>query len=402
MKKLLTVIIIALSIGSYAQWGAIQKSIEKKTESHFRHKGEKIGEKHAEEGIKKGEDAAIEGVDKLTNWSDEQLADEETFIDTNLIEYNDIIWPLLSFTPGENVIFYDRPFSYEKEGKEPQNFYLKEKSRGKIQVLDMDMDKALLASADGYLIPKVKNPEKDYLPDDFTIEFDFNITVSPFSKPMYLYLFDKIHQSGKNLKPIIINRNKVSYKDSSGYYPVVATDENGMSTWYHFSLSYNNGIMKVYLNERLMFKIKDDINPTGLTVEYMAYTPIMFKNFLITSNLKTIKEQINSGKLISYNIDYNPSSQKLDGISVSILSKIAKVLKEDKNTKLDIEVYFSKYPKEKNNKKYGLEKAGAIDKVLTAMGVDKSQINVFYKGSYIAKANDTNNKTAESVIFIKK
>jgi hypothetical protein len=406
MKKIiiLTIIILSHSLQIFAQWGSIQRAVEQKTERHFRKKGEAIGEKHAQEGINKGAEAAIEGIDKLTQWEDEQLADEKTFIDTNFIEYSEIQWQKLRFVPGNKIIFFDKPFPYEKDETEPENFFLKQKSRGKTQIIHIDEGSAIVVSADGYLIPKINNPEKDYLPDNFTIEFDFNTTITPFSKPIYLFLFDKEHQNGTGLKPIIINRNKVTYNDKKGIYPVADNDENGMSSWFHFAMSFNKGLIQVFLNERLMFATIDStINPTGMSLEYMAYAPIMFKNIMISSgNQKPLIERLNNGKLISYHIDYNTGKQKLDGISVSLLSKIAKILNENPDIKLDIEVYFSQFDNEKENKKYGLEKAGAIDKVLTAMNVNPEQITVNYKGSYKTSSGDINNKISESVIFIKK
>ena len=405
MKKLLTLtLLISIGFAGFAQWGSIQRAVERKTESHFRKKGEDIGKKHAEEGINKGAEAAVEGIDKLVEWEDEQLADEETFIDTNFIEADEIQWQILRFVPGDEIIFYDRPFNYEKDGDEPKNFFLKKKTRGKAQVVKTDWGNTIIVSADGYLIPKVPNPEKDYLPDNFTVEFDFSTTITPFSKPMYLFLFDKEHQNGDGLKPIIINRNKVTYNGTSRTYPVVDNDENGMSPWFHFSMSFNKGIMQIYLNERLMISTVDStINPTGITLEYMAYAPLMFKNFKITTgNQYPLKERLAKGEIVSYDIDYNADRKKLDGISISLLSKISKILKENKDMKMDIEVYYSQKEKEKDNKKYGLEKAGAIDHVLTAMGVDSKQINVYYKGSYNTSAGDENNKKAESVIFKKK
>ncbi len=401
MKIQITIFLIGLSISSFAQFGNIQRSIERKTKNHYEEKGEAIGEKHATEAANKGMQSASDGIDKLVAWEDEQLADEKIFIDTNFIEYTDIQWQRLRFVSGENVIFYDKPFNFEEDEKVPSNWHINGKSKGEVQVSRLDQGKIIIVSADGFLTPKIENIEQDYLPDNFTLEFDFMMPVVPFSKPFSIYFYAKDEQQDNNLAPIKINQNVVTYKDSSGYYPVVANDENGMSNWYHLSISYNKDFLQIFINERLMVTYKEDINPTGFTIDYFAIAPIFYKNFLIASNQEPIIDQINSGVFTTYDIDYIAYKNRLSGLSSSILSKVAKQLNDDPDLKLDIDVYFSQFDNDDENNKYGEEKTTAIAKTLLAMGVNVTQINMKFKGSVKQKPGSEDNLKSEVVCFRK-
>lgn len=399
--KLITVLFLALTINSFGQWGlgSIQRSVEKKTKNHFERKGEAIGEEHAEKGLK----AASDGVDKLVAWEDEQLADEKTFIDTNFIEASDIQWKRLWFVSGKDVVFYDKPFNFEEKKGVPSNWYAKKGTEKNIQVDQLDQGRSILVAGKGYLTPKVNNIESDYLSDNFTVEFDFMMPIVPFAKPFNVLFYAKDKQKENEIAPIKINQNKVWYKDSSGFYPVMANDEQtGMSNWYHVSISYNKGILQVFLNEKLMIAYKEDINPTGITFDYYAISPIFFKNFLIANNQQPIIEQINAGVFTSYDIDYIAYKNKLSGISGSILSKVAKQLTENPDLKLDIDVYFSQFDNADENKKYGEAKTTAIAKSLLAMGVNITQINLTYRGSVEHKKGSADNYKSEAVYFRKR
>ncbi len=407
MKKLLFIAVAALiSVGSYGQFG-----IQNKIKNHYKHKGEDIGKEHAkkaeQEGMKHAEDAeaeglkhAEEGVNKMETWYDPYYGEVEMFIDNNLIEASDVQWQKLTFVRGEDLIFYDKPFNYEEKRKSPSNWVIDTKSKGKVSVDELDQGKSILVSGKGYLSPKTENYQKDYLPDNFTFEFDFMMPVTPYAKPISVYFYG-IETKNSEIQPIVINKNIVSYKDSLSRYPVMAYDDNGMSNWYRLSVSFDKGLINVYLNEKKMITYQDDINPSGITIDYYAITPVFFKNFILAKNQKPIVDQIKDGKYISYNIDYSINASKLTGPSISELSQVAVVLIKNPEMKLDIDVYFSQSKKEKENKEYGEMKTDAVSKTLISMGVNEDQIKVKFKGSIISSEINPKNYLSEAVVFRK-
>ncbi len=407
-KNLILILLLAVSINTFGQFGgSIERHFRKKTEKKFKDKGEE----KAQEGIDKGVDAAFneadKGIDaaakeeqKFYDWADEEFADEAVFVDENLIDANNIQWQRLKFVTGKDIIFYDKPFNYEKEDKAPSNWIIQ--YRSSTEISDFDQGRMIITAGEGFLTPKVENIKEDYLPSHFTFEFDFMMPISPFSKPMNINFYAKNQQSKKGFWPIKINKNMVTYKDSTRHYPVMYLDEDGMDHWYRFSLSYDNGLIKIYLNERLMITYKDDIEPTGISIDYTAYTPIFFKNFIIATNIQSIDEQLNSGEYTSYNIDYVSYKELLSGRSITELAPIANILNANPEMKIEAEVYFSQHEKKKDNDKDGKKKAADIKTALVSMGASDDQITATYKGSIESSANNLDNKKSEMVVFRKK
>ncbi|OYT11862.1 MAG: hypothetical protein B6I18_02710 [Bacteroidetes bacterium 4572_112] len=184
----------------------------------------------------------------------------------------------------------------------------------------------------------------------------------------------------------------------------MAAQDNGMANWYRISISFDEGLLKVYMNEREMIVYNDkDLNPTGVTLDYYAVPPLSIKSFLISGAPKTIYDQIREeGKFTSYNIDYNIHTSKLPGISLSELTKIAAILIKNPDMKMDIDVYFSHMKREDENNDYGAGKTEAVKRSLIAMGVEEEQINVVYKGSIISSEINPKNRFSEAVVFTKK
>ena len=408
MKKLLFLAAVALiTVNSFGQFG-----IQNKIKNHYKHKGEEIGNEHAkkaeDEGMKHAEDAeeeglkhAEDGINKLEAWSDPYYGEVEMFVDNNLIEASDVQWQKLAFVRGEDLIFYDKPFNYENKRNEPSKWLFDKKSNGEVNVDELDQGKSILVAGKGYLSPKVENPGEDYLPENFTFEFDFMMPVTPYAKPISVYFYG-IETKNSEIQPIVINKNIVSYKDSLSRYPVMALDDNGMSNWYRLSVSFNKGLINVYLNERKMITYQDDINPTGITIDYYAITPVFFKNFILAKDQKPIVDQINDGEYTSYNIDYLIYKEKLSGVSIAELSQVAVVLIKNPEMKLDIDVYFSQSKKEKENKEYGKLKTEAVSKTLLSMGVAEDQITTNFKGNIISSEINPKNRLSEAVVFKKK
>lgn len=405
MYKILAItVLLAFSVNSFGQWGgSIQNHYKNKVKNSYKRKGKAEGQKHIDEQANKGLDEADKGIQKYEDWEEKEFADEKVFIDTNVIENSQIQWQRLRFVSGNKIIFYDKPFNFEENEKAPSNWYINEKSKGTTEISDLDEGKIIVVSADGYLTPKIANSENDYLPDNFTIEFDFMMPVTPFSKPMNINLYAIGKQDKKGFSQIKINKNKVSYKDSSAYYPVILNEEDNASlNWYRFSLSFDKGLIKIYLNERLMVSYNDEINPTGFSVDYFAYTPIFFKNFMIATDKVSVVDQVYAGGYTSYNINYLSYKNRLAGRSISDLSKIANLLKADPSMKMDVDVYFSQFEKENENTEMGQAKAKAVEDALVAMGVGKGQITVIYKGAIVSKEGSADNKKSEMVVFKKK
>jgi hypothetical protein len=387
-----------------AQFGRIHSAVTRKAKNHAEKKAVDYGSKQANKGIDKGFQAAEGGINELTAWEDEQFGDEMEYLDTTLIEASSIPWTRLNFATGKDLIFYDKPFSFDKKHKVPYYWIWNEKAKGEVQVGDVNQGYAIIGSYENYITPKVKNPKSDYLPKNFTFEFEYIMPVSPYSKPFKVFWYAKGQQEDQGYEPIMINRNKISYKDSTRSYPVVLDNTNNFEDWYRISVRYNNDTTRIYMNERLMiiFPESKSFNPSGITLDFVAYTPLMFKSFIIASNPKSVEEQLMEGKYTSYKIDYLRDVNRLTGVSMAELVRVAKVLIKNPDKKVDVDVYFSheqKKTKVKENDEYCAKKTELIKETLSSMGVDEKQLNMHAKGYIIPSDFNPKNNLSEAVIF---
>ena len=405
MKTIFTLLMLFVcSISLQAQFGRISNRVMHNAQRHAENKVVNYGTKQANKGIDKGLNEAEKGINKLTDWEDEEFGDEMEYLDTTLIEASSIPWTRLNFATGTDLIFYDKPFSFDKKHKTPFYWEWDKSTNGKVQIDDVDQGYAIVASAETHLTPKVKNMKEDYLPKNFTFEFEYVMPVVPISKPIKIQWYAMGEQEDLGYEPILINRNSVNYKDSSNTYPVVMDNTSNFEDWYRVSVRYNNDTTRIYLNERLMivYPEKKSFNPTGISLDFFAYTPILMKSFIIASNPKPIKEQLLDGKYTSYKIDYLRGSNRLTGVSMAELVRVAKVMVANPDKKLDVDVYFSheqNKTKVKENDEYCAQKAQLIKETLVSMGVDEKQLNVKSKGYIIPSDFNPKNSLSEAVIF---
>jgi len=405
MRRLFTIIVLlGFTFNLQAQFGRISNRVMHNAQRHAENKAVDYGTKQANKGVDKGFEEAEKGINKLVDWEDEEFSDEMEYLDTTLIDASSIQWARLTFATGQDLIFYDKPFSFDKKHKEPFYWIWDKSTNGKVQIDDVNQGYAIVASAETHLTPKVKDPKKDYLPDNFTFEFEFVMPVSPISKPIKIQWYAMGEQEDKGYEPIFINRNKINYKDSSNTYPVVLDNTTNFEDWYRVSVRHQDDTTRIYFNERLMiiYPEKESFNPTGISLDFFAYTPILLKSFIIASNPKPIEEQLLNGKYTSYKIDYLRSTNRLTGVSMSELVRIARVLIENPDKKVDVDVYFSHEQKKtevKENDAYCEQKAKLIKETLVSMGVDEKQLNVTPKGYIIPSDFNPKNSLSEAVIF---
>ena len=152
-------------------------------------------------------------------------------------------WAKFDFVSGNNVIFDDN-LNGEENGEFPSRWDLVEGRAGNAH---FDFENVIyLMSPDSKIIPFIENPNEDYLPDVFTLEFD-----AWFEKEEYshysIWLFDSKNQEFMELEPVNIYANMVSLHIQNtfkGYYPGTDDEYADVALWRHISLAFNKRSLK--------------------------------------------------------------------------------------------------------------------------------------------------------------
>ncbi|QDO94734.1 hypothetical protein FNB79_12430 [Formosa sediminum] len=158
---------MAFSVDSHAQ---LWKKLKEKAEDAI----VKSAEKEIDKTINGDAPSEIEDEEDIEN-----IEKSDTEIETTVHTDNDDItsldspeiWRNFRFVPGENVIFYD-DLSTEQIGEFPSRWDL---VKGGAEVVKINGEKAIILVAETSNIIKPLFNSKDYLGDEFTIEYDILI-----------------------------------------------------------------------------------------------------------------------------------------------------------------------------------------------------------------------------------
>ena len=102
-----------------------------------------------------------------------------------------LLWAKYDFVPGEKIFFQDNQEN-EQNGEFPSRWDLA--SGGGVENAVFDNQKVIYFREDGaFIVPYVQNPQNDYLPDQFTIEFDAWFEKGDYAK-YWVELYDSKNQ----------------------------------------------------------------------------------------------------------------------------------------------------------------------------------------------------------------
>ena len=175
--KLFLVAIFLLFVASYnAQF--IDKLV-KKAGKKVEREAENRTQKKVDKTIDKVFDKAEESIDKTVNGTPEQNKNQDQSQENSLPNEKgnsnapQLSWAKYDFVPGAEIIFEDNQDG-EQNGEFPSKWDL---DKGSVENANFDGQNVIYfikcnANSGGNIIPLIKNNTQDYLPEEFTVEFD--------------------------------------------------------------------------------------------------------------------------------------------------------------------------------------------------------------------------------------
>lgn len=238
-------------------------------------------------------------------------------------------------------------------------------------------------SEDSYIVPFMKNPKDDYLPDVFTLEFDAWFEAGEHCE-YRLELFDAKNQK-RGCNTITINANYADYKDLGGSLYPGANDENNQnkSYWRHIALSFNQRALKLYLDDARLLNIPNvECNPTGMTigVQYFNFAGIkginrFIKNIRIAEGgVKLYDRLLQDGKIIANGIRFDVNKATLRPESMGVINTIYKLMTEHPELRFSVEGHTDSDGDDSFNQKLSEQRAETVLNELVKMGMDRSRL----------------------------
>ncbi len=326
--------------------------------------GKKKKDKEKDEASESPEGA--EGGDQVTPVGAADASDEEK---------EELKWAKYDFVPGDRIIFEDDLLT-EENGEFPSRWDL---VAGNAEVAEFGGDMVIMMR-DGHpsIIPYFENPQNDYLPDIFTIEFDLYY---PGAGIFEIHLYDKKNQ--KSGSPTGYTSIDIYYSKEMrmANFKSSLPDENiEKARWMHIAIAYTSGKLKAYMDETRLLNIpRLDFDPKGLTLyTYHAKNDNLYylKNIRIAEGgVKYYDRIMEDGKIIANGIRFDVNKSTLKPESMGIINEIFELMKKYPDLKFSIEGHTDSDGEEAFNQTLSEERAKTVMDKLTKMGIPAERLS---------------------------
>ena len=328
-----------------------------------------------------------------------------------------------------SVIMYQDDVTAEQVGEFPSKWDL---FQGTVETKTLGGVKAINPTDNAQIQPLIKE-QGAYLPEEFTIEYDF-------------YYWPSKDDVGLNdIKLILAVTKNRSEFPGEGYdsgdltafvlkHGVCDTREHGYTFngnkegafeysfkkgWNHVALSFNKRALKVYFNDKRVVNLPRVNQPTWMCFQ----VPFEYKNLTFIRNVVIAKGAValydrnaqdvsavekaiqETGKFVTNNILFDTGKATLKQESMIEIMKVADYMKKNPNVRFEVQGHTDNQGSDKINDPLSQQRAEAIVKALEGLGVDGFNLRAVGKGSHEPVAdNKTEAGRAKNrrVEFIKK
>jgi len=361
----------------------LKKKINKEANRRANEKTNKAVKKGFDE-LEKGVKAAVEGEEEETEEKTGSDATKEEAAGKSPAtgpagqespeEALTLSWSKYDFVPGDHIIFEDN-LTGEENGEFPSRWDL---VRGNTEVAVFGGENVIMFR-DGApsIIPYVKNPERDYLPDVFTIELDLYHAAKGWFE---IYLYDRKNQkdpSSTGWSYLRVEEKQYQFGQARSQHP----DESltNKARWFHVSIAYTSGKLKAYMDETRLINIPHlEFDPTGLTLyTYHASNdnPYFVKNIRIAEGgVKYYDRFLQNGKIVTNGIRFDTGKASLRPESMGVMNEICTMLKEHPEINVSIEGHTDSDGDFDTNQKLSEERAKTVMNRLVSMGIDPNRL----------------------------
>jgi OOP family OmpA-OmpF porin len=275
------------------------------------------------------------------------------------------------FVPGETVVFEDH-FTDDQDGEFPAHWKL---LAGQGILNKVDSLEAFSLTEGNYVRvgPRMKT-EKDYLPDSFTIEFDF---YADGGYPPVL-LFTTTNGESRNVGFGTSVTTDYFPNALSGSYPGDHGQFNGK--WHHAAMIKKGNQIKCY-EDQYRVLVMPDCGSCKMSIVQVGgiggqEQPIVFRNFRIAEggNMNMIGQKFTDAKIVTHGINFDVDKSTLRPESMGTLNMILNVMKTNPDVKFEIDGHTDNTGATAHNQQLSQDRADAVKAQLVSMGIDASRL----------------------------
>ncbi len=413
MKKFILLVTSLLLLCGVASGQSILRNLGERAKNAVENKvGEKV------------ENAVNNAVDKATGKKGNDNKSENKAEDIDIEEVNSDepvdfaeIQAKSDFQRGANVFFSD-DVKNEQLGEFPSQWDLVDGSE--VEVVNIKGVKAIRMEA-SRIQPLMK--EKEYLPEEFTIEFD--VLAQPAEEDSGWDGTLDLFLDGENDRRVFDIRMSPEFHKGGVYDGIGwgwgAENPNGNkmdgepgrqtirkylkpNEWNHIAISFNKRAFKMYLNYQRIVNIPNMIQPRSWKLDGSSDSDkgIFIKDIVMAKGAVDLYERnatdyssavekaiAETGKFVTNNILFETGKATLKPESMEEIMKVAEYMKKNPSARFEVQGHTDNQGSDAVNDPLSQQRAEAVVKALEEQGVDPFNLRAVGKGSHEPVAENT-------------
>ncbi len=325
------------------------------------------------------------------------------------------------FVPGSIVIFEDN-LQGEQMGEFPSKWDLIN-NNAEVARMNGKMAIKFEHGSNTEIMPLIKDGNKTYLPDFYTLEFDFFATGKEGTNSVY-----NLHLNSENdshNSSIWFSQDRMNWSiqkpnsDDNVHGNASLEDIMELNDWNHFALSFNKRALKVYINGKRIINI-----PNAKAMDWFSFRTEFWDDHIdYITNVRLAKGGVElyernaqsmtpiekaiaeTGKFVTNNILFETGKATLKPESMAEIQKVADYMKKNPQARFEVQGHTDNQGSDKINDPLSQQRAESVVKALEGLGVDGFNLRAVGKGSHVPVAdNSTADGRAKNrrVEFIKK
>jgi outer membrane protein OmpA-like peptidoglycan-associated protein len=320
------------------------------------------------------------------------------------------------FVPGTVVIFED-DLTGEKMGEFPSKWDLIE-NNAEVARMNGKMAIKFEHGSSTSITPLIKDGNKKYLPEVYTLEFDFfagnNACYNLYLRTEDNYVSSRIWVGLNNMSWSIAKPGEGEVEGNKDIDDIM-----DLNDWNHFALSFNKRALKAYVNGKRIINV-----PNARAMDWFTVDTEFWEDHVdYITNIRLAKGAVDlyerneqsmtaiekaiaeTGKFVTNNILFETGKAVLKPESMEEIQKVADYMKKNPQARFEVQGHTDNQGSDKVNDPLSQQRAEAVVKALEDLGVDPFNLRSVGKGSHEPVAD---NKTDEGrarnrrVEFIKK
>ena len=423
MKKLIFMLIVAFACAGTADAQGWLKKLGKVAEDAAKRTVESNVDRKTSQAV---DDAMNPDADRKSS-KKSSSSDGDASYDEEEVEPQEenATYEQTDFVPGA-VAFFEDNLQNEQMGEFPSKWDLIE---GSTDVAIMKGKKCIHFEPGTRIEPLMTN-QQSYIPDVFTLEFDFWMN-DPKTEMSNCYELEFKDADGGDVYEIRIGESYSKLEVTCRFMSTTGDwrDSGGGKTWEmkkndwnHFAMSFNKRALKIYINNKRVINIPNCKSAVRMKIHQADWGGFhgnknYMTNFRYAKGAMELYEQkvtdmsavekaiAETGKFVTNNILFETGKATLKPESMAEIQKVADYMKKNPSARFEVQGHTDNQGSDKINDPLSQQRAEAVVKALEGLGCDPFNMRAVGKGSHEPVAdNATEDGRAKNrrVEFIKK